>query len=112
MAQATRATSDVYADCVNGNIDFPKAAYVLAQPSADQYGNNATAFVNYTAEPIFSAANAVVAMASIGQGMIFVINTQDGGFAKVYFGNVPGSTAQNAANGMSLHSQVNGTFLF
>jgi hypothetical protein len=110
VAQATAATSDVYADCVNGNIDFPKGAYVLSNPSPDQYGNTATILPQFTAAPIFSAANGVVSMASIQAGVLFALNTQDGGFAKVYFTNAPGSGSINSANGMALHSQTNGSF--
>jgi hypothetical protein len=112
VAQATKATSDVYADCVNGNIDFPLGAYVLSQPSADQYGRYETQMPNFTAQPIFSAANAVVSMKSISPGIIFAINTQDGGFAKVYFGTSASSTTTNAASGMALHSSGTGAFDF
>jgi hypothetical protein len=118
VAQTAKATSDVYADCVNGNIDFPMGAYVLSNPSPDQYGNIATILPQFTAQPIFSAANAVVAMTSIQGGMLFAIQTQDGGYAKVYFTSQPNPAAQStgatasSVSGMSLHAQSNGTFAY
>lgn len=111
VATTTRAVSDVYADCVNGNIDFPMGGLVWAQPTADQYGNDATVMPNLTAEPVIAVLNGVVPMTAIPQGIVFAIQTQDGGFAKVYFTSGAG-VAVNATNGMSLHSQPNGTFAF
>lgn len=112
VAQATRATSDVYADCVNGNIDFPQGAQVLAQPAQDQYGRYETLMPTFTAAPIFAAANGVVSMASIVQGIIFSVITHDGGFAKVYFSSGAGSGAVLASFGMSIHSEANGAYAY
>jgi hypothetical protein len=112
LATTTEAASDVYADCVNGNIDFPKGAIILSQPVADQYGNTATILPQFTAAPVFAAQSGLMPMTAIQSGALLAIQTQDGGYAKVYFENQPGSTAVNAAQGMSLHSQANGSFAF
>lgn len=114
VAQAAKATSDVYADCLNGNIDFPMGGLVLSQPSSDQYGNYATIFPTFTAAPVIAALNGVVSMASISQGIVFAIQTQDGGTAKVYFtsAGIPGIPTGIAADGMALHSSANGTYAF
>jgi hypothetical protein len=111
VAQSSEATSDVYADCVNQNIDFPKGGYVLANPTPDQYGLTITIMPTLLAAPIFIADTAVVPFASVAQGITFAIKTQDGGSAKVYF--IAGAgVAGNAATGLSLHSQANGSFAF
>lgn len=112
VAQATRATSDVYSDCVNGNIDFPLGAIVLSQPAQDQYGSYETILPQFTAQPIFAAANGVVSMISIPAGILFAINTQDGGFAKVFFLYNPSTAAIAIDIGMSLHSNTTGAFNF
>lgn len=114
VAQATRATSDVYADCVAGNIDFPVGAALLSNPTQDQYGRYETIMPSFTAQPFFTALNSVVPMTSISQGMVFAIQTKDGGFAKVYFqdAGVPTNPNGVGADGMALHSQPNGSFAF
>jgi hypothetical protein len=111
VAQATKANSDVYADCVNSQISFPHSAIVLANPSPDQYGRTETVMPTLTAQPLFIAAIGNVPFSSIAAGTVFGIQTQDGGYAKVYFANGPG-VATNAAIGMSLHSQPDGSFAF
>lgn len=111
VAQATRATSDVYADCVAAQIVFPKGAVVLTQPIQDQYGRAETVMPNLTAQPIFAAANGFVSMSSVPYGIVFGIITQDGGFAKVFFQGASSITT-NASSGMALHSNASGGFDF
>ena len=114
VSQTVKANSDVWADCVNANIDFPMGGLVLSQPSADQYGNFATIMPQFTAAPVIAVLNGIVSMSSISQGIVFAVETQDGGTAKVYFtgAGVPGSPTGTGANGMSLHSSPNGTYAF
>lgn len=111
VAQATRATSDVYADCVAGNIVFPKGGFIIAQPTQDQYGRAETIMPTLTAQPLFIAAISNVPMSSIAAGMVFAIQTQDSSFAKVFFSTQPGTTI-TSASGMALHSNATGTFDF
>jgi hypothetical protein len=115
VAQATKATSDVYADCVNQNMDFPHGAMLLANPSQDQYGRYETIFPTLTAAPVIIALSAVIPMSSFSQGIVFALQTGDGGYAKVLFtsgAGVPGDPNGIAALGLSLHSQTNGSFAY
>lgn len=111
VAQASRATSDVYADCVAGNMVFPKAGALFLTPAQDQYGRNETLFPTVLAA-IFLPIQAVnFPMASIAHGAIYAINTQDGGMAKIYFDGAS-STTVNGASGMSLHASSDGSYPF
>lgn len=114
VATSTEAASDVYADCVNSNIDFPQGALVLGGPTQDQYGLNATIFPTFTAAPVIVSLISVVPMTALPQGIVMAAQTHDGGTAKVYFSTagVPGSPTGIAALGMSLHSSANGTYAF
>ena len=114
VAQAAKATSDVYADCVNGNIVFPKGGFILSQPTQDQYGRTETIMPTLTAAPLFVSDVVNAPMASVATGMVFAIQTQDGGAAKVYFSaaGVPGSPSGTAAFGMALHAPASAGFAF
>lgn len=111
VATTTQGASDVYADCVGGNIIFPRGASVLAQPTQDQFGRAETIMPTLTAQPAITAPLTTLALSAITVGEVIAINTQDGGQAKVLFTDSPG-IAINAASGMSLHSQADGTFAF
>lgn len=111
VAQATRATSDVFADCVAGNIVLTQGGMLVANASQDQYGRTETIMPTITAAFIISSLITNVPMAAIAPGTVLGIQTRDGGFAKVYFTNGAG-VAVTAANGMSLHSNLTGAFDF
>lgn len=111
VAQATRATSDVYADCVAGNIVLTQGGLLVANPSQDQYGRTETVLPTITAAFIINSLITNVPMAAVSQGTVLGIITRDGGFAKVYFTNQPG-VAINSAAGMALHSNATGAFDF
>lgn len=110
VIQATRATSDVYADCVAGNIVFTQGAIVMASPAQDQYGRYETVFPTLTAAFIENSLFANAPMPSIAQGEVFGIITRDGGFAKVYFTSGAGPAAVISAEGMALHSNLDGSY--
>ena len=108
----TQAGSDVYADCVNARIDFPGGGgLVIAQPSQDQYGRYETIFPTITASFVLSVLNGSVPMSVISQGIAFGIQTNDGGFAKVYFEGASSATP-TAATGMALHANFDGTYTY
>lgn len=105
---ASQATSDVYADCTNTNVIFPKGGRVFSQPLQDTYGRFETVMPTLTAAPVFGSIIVNVPMASITAGIVFAVQTQDGGFAKVYFSSGAVSLTVPAGlisiEGMSLHS--------
>jgi hypothetical protein len=111
VANAVKATSDIYADCVAQTIVFPKGAVAFGVPTQDQYGRAETIMPTITAAIFIGSATVNFPMASVGQGQVYGINTQDGGMAKVYFLAGAG-VAINAAAGMSLHANANGTYPF
>lgn len=114
IAQATRATSDIYADCVAANIVLTQGGLLISNPTQDQYGRTETFMPTITAAFIINSLITNVPMAAIAPGTVLGIQTRDGGFAKVYFtgAGVPGLPAGIGASGMVLHSQLNGTFAF
>lgn len=112
VAQATRATSDVYADCVAGNIVLTQGGLLVANPAQDQYGRTETVMPTITAAFIINSLITNVPMAAIAPGEVLGILTRDGGFAKVYFTNNASATTINSTNGMSLHSNATGAFDF
>ena len=109
VQQATRAASDVYADCVAGNIVFPRGGILYSNPIQDQYGRTETIMPTITAAILITSFITNVPMVSIAPGQVFGVATQDGGFAKVYF-NGASSTTTNSATGMSLHANPDGTY--
>jgi hypothetical protein len=112
VAQATRATSDVYADCVAGNIVFPHGGMLFLNPTQDQYGRYETILPSVIAAINIVSFQTNFAMPTISQGQVYAIATQDGGFAKVYFGGPAGSISIDASSGMSLHAAADGTYPF
>lgn len=113
VVQPTQATSDVYADCVHGNIVFTQGAVQIASPQQDQYGRYETIFPTVTAAFIENSLFTNAPMPSIAQGAVFGIITRDGGFAKVYFtsgAGVPGSPTGISAEGMALHANADGSY--
>ena len=110
VAQATRATSDVYADCAAGNIVFPRGGMLFLNPTQDQYGRTETIMPTVLAAINISVFTTNIPMASTTQGQVYGIATQDGGFAKIYFDGAAGSGAINSAQGMSLHAKADGTY--
>lgn len=112
VTQPTQATSDVYADCVHGNIVFTQGAIIMASPAQDQYGRYETIFPTLTAAFILNSLFANAPMPSIAQGEVFGVITRDGGFAKVYFTSGAGSTTVISATGMALHSSPDGSYAY
>lgn len=114
VAQATRATSDVYADCVAGNIVFTQGGLLITNGAQDQYGRTETILPSILAAFIQNSLFVNAPIVSISQGQVFGVNTRDGGTAKVYFNGagIPGSPGGNAATGMALHSNPDTTFPF
>lgn len=112
VAQATLATSDVYADCVTGTIKFTQGAVLIGSPVQDSYGRYEAAMPSVTAAFLVNSLFVNVPMAGIAQGQIFGMQTRDGGFAKVYMTNGASPTAINAASGMSLHAKTDGSYAF
>jgi hypothetical protein len=112
VAQATKATSDVYADCVAGNIVFPRGGMLFLSPAQDQYGRYETIMPSVLAAINIVSFQTNFAMPTTTQGQVYAVATQDGGFAKVYFTNGASATTLNSATGLSLHAQANGTYLF
>jgi hypothetical protein len=98
----TRATSDVFDDCANGNIVFPHAAILASNPVSDSYGRFETIMPTITAEINITSAFVNLPIASVAQGTVFGIQTTDGGFAKVYF--------TDAMHGLALHANADGTY--
>lgn len=112
VPQATKNTSDVYADCVNGNLVFPKGGILAFQPTQDSYGRYEPILPTVTAAIFISSAAVNFPMASIAQGQVYGINTQDGGMAKIYASSQSSPTAINALNAMSLHAKPDGSYAF
>lgn len=104
VPQATRATSDVYDDCVAGNIVFVRGGLLITNPVADSFGRFETVMPTITAAFIINSLFTNAPAVGIQQGITFGINTQDGGFAKVYF--------TDPTHGLALHANVDGTYAF
>jgi hypothetical protein len=112
VAQATQATSDVYADCANANLVFPKGGALVQGPTVDQYGLVSTAFPTVTAAVVITSPVVNVPMAGIASGTIYAITTQDGGMAKVFVQSTGPNGLLASSTGMSLHAQSDGTYGF
>jgi hypothetical protein len=112
VAQATKATSDVYADCTNNNLVFPMGAVLYSQPVQDQFGLTQTIMPTITAAIAFVVSNVNYPMPSTIGGQVYGIATRDGGFAKIYLTAGAGQGLLSSASGMSLHANVDGTYPF
>lgn len=113
VATSTEVGSDVYANCITGNIQFPEGAVLFLNPSQDQYGRYETIMPTVLAEIAITVATVNFPFASIAEGQVYGINTQDGGMAKVYFSETASAGSPiNATLGMALHSNSNGTYAF
>jgi hypothetical protein len=117
VATTNRNLSDVYADCTNGNIVFPKGGTLALTPSQDAFGRFETIMPTVTSAILMSSLIVNVPMTTIANGQVFGITTQDGGFAKIYFNGpavvVPSSPpGLISAEGLSLHAKPDGTYLF
>lgn len=104
VPQATRATSDVYDDCVHGNIVFTQGGLLITNPVADSFGRTETVMPTITAAFIINSLFTNAPAVGIQQGITFGINTLDGGFAKVYF--------TDPTHGLALHANVDGTYAY
>lgn len=112
VATATRAASDMYADCAAGNIVFPQGAILAFNPVQDQYGQTNTIMPTITSAILMSSLVVNVPMAAIATGQVFGIVTKDGGFAKVCMGSNAVANQPVVTEGMSLHANADGTYPF
>jgi hypothetical protein len=110
--QATKAASDVYADCVNGNMVFPQGATLFSNPMQDQYGRFETVMPTLTSAFVVNSLITNVPMTAVAQGAVFGILTHDGGFAKVYFTSGAGNGTVISAEGMTLHANADGSYAY
>jgi hypothetical protein len=104
--------NDVNLDCVN-SINFPNGASLISAPTADIYGNLATAFTSVIA-PTFSNPITTLPLANLQVGAVYLIKTTDGGYMKfMALQNTQPSTGFNASLfGISLHDSPNGSGRF
>lgn len=101
---ASRAVSDVYDDCAAGNVVFPRGAILASNPVADAFGRFETVLSTMTAAINLTSLFTNAPSASITQGQVYGISTQDGGFAKVYF--------VTPTQGLALHAKADGSYAF
>lgn len=104
VPQPTRATSDIYDDCIAGNIVLVRGGLIITNPVADSFGRTETVMPTITAAFIVTSLFTNAPAVGIQPGIVFGINTQDGGFAKVYF--------TDSTHGLALHAQADGSYAF
>jgi hypothetical protein len=100
----SRAASDVYDDCTNGNIVFPHAAILVSNPVTDQFGRLETVMPIITAAANVTSAFVILPIVSVQPGEVFGIYTVDNSYAKVYFAS--------ATQGLALHSNADGSYAY
>ena len=102
---------DMSVDCSAFTVTFPNGAKQSAPPTADSWGNVASAFTTVTTGTT-NATTLTVSVASLQLGTIYIAKLSDGGYAKIMPLVSDGAANSPNVSGISLHDSPSGSGIF